>query len=30
MDNSQEGKGCAWMIFAFFAGIALIIWATKQ
>lgn len=28
-DNSEE-KGCAWMIFAFFAGIALIIWVSKQ
>lgn len=29
MSDNPEEKGCAWMIFAFFAGIALIIWASK-
>lgn len=30
MENNSEQKGCAWMIFAFFAGLALIIWASKS
>jgi len=29
MDNNDEQKGCALMIFAFFLGIALVVLATK-
>jgi len=28
--NYNEHIGCAWMILAFFLGIALCVWASKQ
>ncbi len=30
MEEKEELKGCAYMIFAFFAGMALLVWACKH
>lgn len=29
MKEENEMKGCAWMIFAFFFGLAMCVWASK-
>jgi len=30
MEEKEELKGCAYVIFAFFAGLALLIWVCKN